>query len=78
MNSPVIKGQDSLDLIAREEAKRSEYDIYEEVFIDEVNAQLLESVEKANGDIVVVLMRQERLKKFAKLWKAQNLDYYTI
>ena len=53
-------------MIAREEAKRSDYDIYEEVFIDEVNAQLLESVEKANGDVVVVLMRPERMKKFAK------------
>ena len=57
-------------MIAREEAKKTDYDIYEEVFIDEVNACLMENVEKAKGDVVIVLMRQERLKKFAKMWKA--------
>lgn len=57
-----------LEQIAREEAKKSDSDIYQEVFIDEVNGELMQSVEKAKGDAVVVLMRQERLRSFAKRW----------
>ena len=55
--------------IAKEEAKKSDKDIYLEVFIDEVNAELMQSVEKSKGDVTVVLMRQERLKQFSKRWQ---------
>jgi len=48
---------------------KSQYDIYQEVFIDEVNAELMQSVERAKGDAIVVLMRQERLKPFVRLWQ---------
>ena len=44
-------------MIAQEEAKKTDYDIYQEVFIDEVNSELLQSIEKSKGDVVVVLMR---------------------
>ena len=55
--------------IAKEEAKKSDKDLYLEVFIDEVNAELMQSVEKSKGDVTVVLMRQERLKQFSKRWQ---------
>lgn len=51
-------------------------DIYDEVFIDEINQELLNSVMRQQGEVVVVLMRQERLKKFTDVWRAANLDYY--
>lgn len=31
---------------------------------------------KADGKTVVLLVRQERLKSFADLWKNANLDFY--
>ena len=34
-----------LDQIAREEARKSDIDIYQEVFIDEINGELMQSVE---------------------------------
>jgi len=62
--------------VARREAQKSEDDIYEEVFIDEVNQEMLKNVLKQDGEIIVVLMRQERLKKFSEVWRQANLDYY--
>ena len=61
---------------AEKESAKSENDIYEEVFIDEVNQQLLTKVLQQDGEIIVVLMRQERLKKFTDVWRQANLDYY--
>lgn len=61
---------------AKREASKTEDDIYEEVFIDEVNQEILNSVLKQEGEIIVVLMRQERLKRFSELWRQANLDYY--
>ena len=31
---------------------------------------------KQDGEIVVVLVRQERLKKFSEVWRQANLEYY--
>ena len=61
---------------AEKESAKTENDIYEEVFIDEVNQQLLSNVLKQEGEIIVVLLRQERLKKFSDVWRHANLDYY--
>ena len=55
---------------------KTEDDIYDEVFIDEVNQELLKSVMGADGDIIVLLLRQERLKRFTDVWRQANLDYY--
>ena len=44
--------------------------------IDEINEELLKSAQKCEGSVVVLLLRQERLKSFEKLWKEVNLDYY--
>ena len=63
--------------VAKREAQKSEYDLYQEVFIDEVNQELLKNVQKCEGEIVVLLVRQERLKRFADVWKNANLDFYT-
>ena len=41
---------------AEEESARTEEDVYREVFIDECNAHLLTSVEKAEGSVIVVLL----------------------
>jgi hypothetical protein len=46
------------------------------VVIDEVNSKLLKSVQKADGEIIVLLLRQERLQSFAELWKKTNMDFY--
>ena len=62
--------------MASKEAKRTQSDIYNEVVIDEVNQKLLKSVQKADGEVIVLLLRQERLKSFADLWRATNLDFY--
>jgi len=61
---------------ARVEAGKSADTIYEEVIIDEINVELLKSAQKCDGDVVVMLIRQERLKSFEKLWRQANLDYY--
>ena len=42
---------------AKREAQKTENDIYEEVFIDEVNQEMLKNVMKQEGEIIVVLMR---------------------
>lgn len=44
--------------------------------VDEINEELLKSAQKCDGDVVVMLVRQERLKSFEKMWKQANLDYY--
>ncbi len=62
--------------MAKREASKTEDDIYEEVFIDEVNQELLKNVQKQDGSIVIVLCRQERLKKFSDVWRQANLDFY--
>ena len=41
---------------AAKEAERTEEDVYREVFIDECNAHLLNSVEKAEGNVIIVLL----------------------
>jgi hypothetical protein len=33
-------------------------------------------VQKAEGQVVVMLVRMERLKSFSKLWRSANLDFY--
>ena len=55
--------------VAKREAQKSEFDLYNEVFIDEVNTELLKNIQKCEGEIIVLLVRQERMKKFADLWK---------
>jgi hypothetical protein len=50
--------------------------IYQEVVIDEINEELLKSAQKCEGDVVVMLVRQERLKSFEAMWRNANLDYY--
>ena len=35
--------------VARREAQKTEYDIYDEVFIDEINQELLKSISKCEG-----------------------------
>ena len=61
---------------AKKQSQLTEDDVYEEVFIDEVNQELLKNVMTAEGDTVVLLVRQERLKKFTDVWRQANLEYY--
>ncbi len=61
---------------AAREALKTQHDIYQEVFMDEVNQELLNSVLKTEGETVVLLLRQERLKSFSELWRNANLDFY--
>ena len=41
-----------------------------------MNQEILKSILKQEGEIIVVLMRQERLKKFSEVWRQANLDFY--
>lgn len=61
---------------AKRESQKSEKDIYNEVFIDEINQELLNSVMKTQGDTVVLLVKKDRLLSFSDVWKDANLDYY--
>lgn len=57
----------SLDLVSEVALKQSVKtpdQIYDEVVIDEINEELLKSAQKCDADVVVMLMRQERLKSF--------------
>ena len=36
----------------------------------------MKAVQKSEGDTVVLLLRQERIKSFSDLWKSTNMDYY--
>ena len=47
----------SLESTAKKEIKRNLEDIYTEVVIDEVNNELMRSVQKAEGEIIVLLLR---------------------
>ena len=41
-----------------------------------MNQELLKNILKQEGEVIVVLMRQERLKKFSEVWRQANHDYY--
>ena len=43
--------------VTKREAQKTEYDLYNEVFIDEVNQELLKNIHKCEGEIVVLLVR---------------------
>ncbi|CDW84757.1 UNKNOWN [Stylonychia lemnae] len=62
--------------IATKEAEKTRAQIYDEIVIDEINEELLKSVQKCEGNLVVMLVRKERLASFERLWKQANLDYY--
>lgn len=47
----------SLDAVAKKESVRSHGDIFNEVIIDEINEQLHKSIQKAEGEIIVLLIR---------------------
>lgn len=66
----------SLESTAAKEAKRELGDIYTEVVVDEVNNELLKKVQAADGESVVLLLRQERLRSFEKLWMTAHMDFY--
>ena len=65
-----------IDELASKESKRTPVDVYNEVVFDEVNDELMKSVQKASGDTIIMLIRQERLRSFSKLWVAANPDFY--
>ena len=65
-----------LNDLAQKEVRRTPGDIYNEVIYDEINDELLKSLQKTEGEIVMVLIRQERLKSFEKLWINANMDFY--
>lgn len=56
-NSEESKVGQQIQEKAQKEAARTQHDIYQEVFIDEINQQLLNSVQKADGEVVIMLMR---------------------
>ena len=65
-----------LDDLASKESQRKLSDIYSEVVIDEINDELMKKVQEADGQTVVMLMRQERIQSFEKLWRDTNVDFY--
>ena len=53
----MLATSDKITETAKRESVKTEHDIYQEVFIDEVNQQLLNGVLKTDGDTVVLLLR---------------------
>jgi hypothetical protein len=50
--------------------------IYDQVIIDEINESLMKSVQQNDAPVVAMLLRDERVPSFIKLWRETNLDYY--
>lgn len=56
--------------------KKSDDQIYQEVFIDEINAEMIKNINKCEGTIINVLLKEERLSSFEKLWENTFEDHY--
>lgn len=52
--------------------------IYEQVIIDEINESLMKSVQQNDAPVVALLLRDERVPAFIKLWRETNLDFYQM
>jgi hypothetical protein len=50
--------------------------VYDQVIIDEVNEELMKSVQKQTAPVVVLLLRNERIPAFKTMWEKTNFDYY--
>lgn len=50
--------------------------IYQEIIIDEINNVLLKNIAKAEGNIVSVIMKNERIPAFQSLWKGVYDEFY--
>jgi hypothetical protein len=59
-----------------EDDRKSDDQCYQEVVIDEVNTVILKNIQKWEGSVVNVLMKNERIPSFQKLWKDTYDDYY--
>lgn len=59
-----------------EEDRKTDEQIYQEVVIDEINNVILKNIQKCEGSVINVLMKNERISSFQKLWKNTYDDYY--
>lgn len=50
--------------------------VYDQVIIDEVNEELMKSVQKQEAPVVVLLLRNERIPAFKVMWEKTNQDFY--
>ena len=56
--------------------RKTHEQIYQEIFIDEINQELLKNINKCEGKIVDVLVNKERVSSFEKLWKNTYEEHY--
>lgn len=59
-----------------QEDRKTDEQIYQEVVIDEINSVILKNIQKCEGSVINVLMKNERISSFQKLWKNTYDDYY--
>jgi len=59
-----------------ESDKKTDKQLYKEIFIDEINHTLLNNINKCEGPIVDVLMNSERVSSFEELWKNTFEEHY--
>ncbi|CAI2365335.1 unnamed protein product [Moneuplotes crassus] len=55
---------------------KTDEQIYQEVIIDEINQVMLKNIAKADGNIIAVIMKNERIPSFMKLWKGAYDEFY--
>lgn len=55
---------------------KSVEEIYQQVVVDEINEEIYNNVEKSKGDLCVLVLDNERLLSFSKLWKGMNPLFY--
>ena len=56
--------------------KKTHEQIFQEIFIDEINEELLKNINKWEGNIVDVVMNKERVPSFERLWKNTFEEHY--
>lgn len=56
--------------------KKTKEQIHQEVFIEEINQELIKNINKCEGCVVNVLMKNERISSFEKLWMHTFEEHY--
>lgn len=64
--------------VVKSERKEKELleSIYKRVLIDEVNEQLVNSMQKKAGQVAVLLVNGERAESLEQMWRGVYTDYY--
>lgn len=61
--------------ILQKESKTKE-EIYQEVYIDEINQELIKNINKWEGNIINLIIQKERVSAFETMWKNTFEEHY--